>query len=63
MDGNVPPMKIHHPRDYALMLAAFVDVLGANLPQIASECAAFSELLRRTAGPEASAGPSEPPSP
>lgn len=50
-----------HSKDLARAVASLLDLLGKHVPEMAAECSVFADKLREWAGPEASAGPSEPP--
>jgi hypothetical protein len=54
-------MKIHAPQELAEAVAALLDLLARNVPEIAAECVTLADRLRAWAkGPTTSAGPTDP---
>ncbi len=45
---------------YARCVASMLDCLAHELPHFAAECIGLAEKLREWAGPEVSAGPTDP---
>lgn len=49
-----------YPKFYARLVASMLDHLGHEVPTLAAECSMLAEKIREWAGPEVSAGPSDP---